>query len=67
MLKANPDAPQLRVDVIVTPDEVIEVPARRRKRSPRILWDHLDADKRDAIPVLSATAIEVAVPPGTKP
>ena len=43
-----------RVDLIVTPDEVIRVPKRRRKRSPGILWDHLDADKRDAIPVLSA-------------
>jgi 5-formyltetrahydrofolate cyclo-ligase len=43
-----------RVDVIVTPEEVIEVPARRRKRPPGILWDHLDADKRAAIPVLSA-------------
>jgi 5-formyltetrahydrofolate cyclo-ligase len=43
-----------RVDVIVTPDEVIRVPTRCRKRSPGILWDHLDADKREAIPVLSA-------------
>jgi 5-formyltetrahydrofolate cyclo-ligase len=40
-----------RVDVIVTADEVIRVPKRRRKRSPGILWDHLDADKREAIPV----------------
>jgi 5-formyltetrahydrofolate cyclo-ligase len=43
-----------RVDVIVTPEEVIRVPDRRRKGSPGILWDQLDADKRDAIPVLSA-------------
>jgi 5-formyltetrahydrofolate cyclo-ligase len=42
-----------RVDVIVTPDEVIRVPKRRRKRSPGILWDHLDEDKRAAIPVLN--------------
>jgi 5-formyltetrahydrofolate cyclo-ligase len=43
-----------RVDAIVTPEEVIRIPARRRKRSPGILWDHLDADKRAAIPALSA-------------
>jgi 5-formyltetrahydrofolate cyclo-ligase len=43
-----------RVDVIVTPEEVIRVPKRRRKRSPGILWNHLDDDKRAAIPVLSA-------------
>jgi 5-formyltetrahydrofolate cyclo-ligase len=43
-----------RVDLIVTPEQVIRVPKRRRKRSPGILWDHLDADKREAIPVLSA-------------
>jgi 5-formyltetrahydrofolate cyclo-ligase len=43
-----------RVDVIVTPEEVIRAPTRRRKRSPGILWDHLDEDKRAGIPVLSA-------------
>jgi 5-formyltetrahydrofolate cyclo-ligase len=43
-----------RVDLIATPEEVIRVPGRRRKGSPGILWDHLDADKRAAIPVLSA-------------
>jgi 5-formyltetrahydrofolate cyclo-ligase len=43
-----------RVDLIVTPDEVIRVPRRRRKRSPGILWNHLDAGKREAIPVLRA-------------
>jgi hypothetical protein len=26
---------------------------RRRRRPPGILWDHLDAEKRAAIPVLS--------------
>jgi 5-formyltetrahydrofolate cyclo-ligase len=40
-----------RVDVIVTPDAVLRT--RRRRRPPGILWDHLDAEKRDAIPVLS--------------
>jgi 5-formyltetrahydrofolate cyclo-ligase len=43
-----------RVDLIVTPDEVIAIPKRHRKRSPGILWDHLDADKRSTIPVLNA-------------
>jgi 5-formyltetrahydrofolate cyclo-ligase len=43
-----------RVDLIVTPDEVIRIAERHRKRSPGILWDHLDADKRSTIPVLSA-------------
>jgi 5-formyltetrahydrofolate cyclo-ligase len=41
-----------RVDVIVTPTEVRRT--RRRRRPSGILWDHLDADKRAAIPVLSA-------------
>jgi 5-formyltetrahydrofolate cyclo-ligase len=39
-----------RVDVIVTPDEVVRTP--RRWRPPGILWDHLDEDRRAAIPVL---------------
>jgi 5-formyltetrahydrofolate cyclo-ligase len=43
-----------RVDLIVTPEDIIEVPSRNRKRSPGILWDHLDADRRSRIPVLNA-------------
>jgi 5-formyltetrahydrofolate cyclo-ligase len=39
-----------RVDLIVTPEEVIRTPAPRRP--PGILWDHLDQDKIAAIPVL---------------
>jgi 5-formyltetrahydrofolate cyclo-ligase len=39
-----------RVDVIVTPTEVVRTPARRRP--PGILWDHLDDEKRATIPVL---------------
>lgn len=39
-----------RVDVIVTPDAVLRT--RRRGRPPGILWDHLDAEKSAAIPVL---------------
>jgi 5-formyltetrahydrofolate cyclo-ligase len=41
-----------RVDIIVTPDEVIR--CRKRKRPSGILWEHLDADKIAAIPALSA-------------
>jgi len=40
-----------RVDVIVTPTSVVR--ATRRRRPPGILWDHLDAEKRAAIPVLA--------------
>jgi 5-formyltetrahydrofolate cyclo-ligase len=40
-----------RVDVIVTPETVLRT--RRRRRPPGILWDHLDAEKRAAIPVLA--------------
>jgi 5-formyltetrahydrofolate cyclo-ligase len=40
-----------RVDVIVTPTAAIRTPNRRRP--PGILWDHLDDEKRAAIPVLS--------------
>ena len=41
-----------RVDVIVTPDSVLRT--RRPRRPAGILWDHLDAEKRAAIPVLAA-------------
>jgi 5-formyltetrahydrofolate cyclo-ligase len=40
-----------RVDVIVTPETVLRT--RRRRRPPGILWDHLDDEKRAAIPVLA--------------
>ena len=46
----------LRVDVIVTPDEVIRAP--RRPRPPGLLWDHLDEDRRAAIPVLRGSGEE---------
>jgi 5-formyltetrahydrofolate cyclo-ligase len=39
-----------RVDLIVTPDEVVQT--RARKRSPGILWDHLDDEKIASVPVL---------------
>ncbi|MFF5986063.1 5-formyltetrahydrofolate cyclo-ligase [Prauserella flavalba] len=41
-----------RVDVVVTPDEVIRVPGK--KRSTGILWDHLPEEKIAAIPALAA-------------
>jgi len=47
-------AHDFRVDVIVTPAAV--VCTRRRQRPPGLLWDHLDAEKRAAIPVLDAMA-----------
>jgi 5-formyltetrahydrofolate cyclo-ligase len=40
-----------RVDVILTPGSVLRT--RRRRRPPGILWDHLAAKKRAAIPVLA--------------
>jgi 5-formyltetrahydrofolate cyclo-ligase len=43
-----------RLDLIVTPDEVIR--CARHRRPPGILWDHLDQDKIDAIPALAALA-----------
>jgi 5-formyltetrahydrofolate cyclo-ligase len=41
-----------RVDVIVTPDEVVQVPDA--KRGPGILWDHLTDEKIAQIPALAA-------------
>jgi len=40
-----------RLDLIVTPDEVIRCPSA--SRPPGILWDHLDAEKIEAIPALA--------------
>jgi 5-formyltetrahydrofolate cyclo-ligase len=40
-----------RVDIVVTPDEVLRTPARRR--SPGIIWEHLDDETIEAIPVLT--------------
>jgi 5-formyltetrahydrofolate cyclo-ligase len=41
-----------RVDIVVTPDDVVRTDARRR--SPGVIWEHLDDDTVDAIPVLAA-------------
>jgi 5-formyltetrahydrofolate cyclo-ligase len=43
-----------RVDVIVTPDEVIKV--RHPRRPPGIIWSHLGEDKIAEIPVLAELA-----------
>lgn len=47
-------AHDFRVDVIVTPESVLRT--RRRRRPPGIIWEHLDAEKRAAIPVLGGGA-----------
>ena len=41
-----------RVDIIVTPDEVVRTGTRRR--SPGVIWEHLDDEAIAAIPVLAA-------------
>ena len=41
-----------RVDIVVTPDEVLRTGARRR--SPGVIWEHLDDEAIAAIPVLAA-------------
>jgi 5-formyltetrahydrofolate cyclo-ligase len=41
-----------RVDIVVTPTEVIR--CARVPRPPGVLWDHLDADKVASIPALEA-------------
>ena len=45
-------AHDFRVDVVVTPEEVIRTHARRR--SPGVIWDELDDETIAAIPVLGA-------------
>ena len=41
-----------RVDVVVTPNEVVRTGARRH--SPGVIWEHLDDEAIAAIPVLAA-------------
>jgi 5-formyltetrahydrofolate cyclo-ligase len=47
-------AHDFRVDLVVTPDEVVRTRAGRR--SPGVIWEHLDREMITAIPVLSARA-----------
>lgn len=54
-----------RVDVIVTP--TCTVHARRRRRPSGLLWEHLDAEKRAAIPVLKALGDRSGASPSTSP
>lgn len=41
------------LDLIVTPDRVIEIPRRNRRRAAGIQWDQLTEEKVAAIPLLS--------------
>ena len=41
-----------RVDIVVTPDEVVRTGSRRR--TPGVIWEHLDDEAIAAIPVLAA-------------
>ena len=45
-----------RVDLIVTPDEVLRPRRSSGRRPSGILWDELDADMIEAIPALAAVA-----------
>jgi 5-formyltetrahydrofolate cyclo-ligase len=55
--RALPEAEHdFRVDLIVTPYEVIRPGAKSRRRPPGIVWSHLDEHKISEIPVLQALA-----------
>ena len=45
-----------RVDLIVTPDQVIHVRRTRRSRPPGIIWEDLDETKIAEVPVLAGLA-----------
>jgi 5-formyltetrahydrofolate cyclo-ligase len=47
-------AHDVRVDIIVTPNDVLRTHPRRR--SPGVLWEHLDDETIEAIPVLAGAA-----------
>ena len=45
-------AHDIHVDVVVTPERVVECPRRRGYRAPRLWWDDLTEEKIAAIPLL---------------
>ncbi len=45
-----------RVDIIVTPNDVLRMGAESHRRPAGIIWSHLDRDKIDAVPVLAEMA-----------
>ncbi len=45
-----------RVDLIVTPAELVRCAGAHRHRPPGILWDHLDPDKIEEVPALADRA-----------
>lgn len=49
-------AHDFRVDIVVTPDEVLRTGADPDRRPPGILWDHLSEDKIASVPVLAGLA-----------
>jgi 5-formyltetrahydrofolate cyclo-ligase len=53
-------AHDFRVDIVVTPDDVVRTHGRRR--SPGVLWEHLDDETIESIPVLAARRAELGSP-----
>jgi len=45
-------AHDIHVDVVVTPERIVECPRPRRYRAPRLRWDELTDEKIAAIPLL---------------
>ena len=45
-------AHDIHVDVVVTPERVVECPRPRRYRAPRVRWDELTDEKVASIPLL---------------
>ena len=43
----------IRLDLIVTPERIIEVPRRTRRAAAGVRWDELTEEKIEAIPLLA--------------